>query len=295
MPTMIDHVVVVVRDLDAASADAARAGFTVTPGGEHASGVTYNALIPFVDGSYVELIAFREPDQRQESQPHKWWPRLWKGEGLVDFALLSPDLATEAEEITRRGLSVPAPLENGRLRPDGERLAWRAVQTQETVGESGLPFIIEDVTPRSLRVATDEATTHRNGATGIAGVTVVVRDLDASNRSFAALLGADGTPSGSDAEKIRAGARFPVGSQWIELIQPAATDVGHQADDMVDDDTAAPDEDVLSRYLALYGNGPFEVILRTGDPRGEPPAPRAGEPLDPRLLHGARFRLAPAR
>lgn len=292
MPTMIDHVVVVIRDLDAASADAERAGFTVTPGGEHAGGTTHNALIPFADGSYVEMIAFREPDERQA---HKWWPRLWKGEGLVDFALLSPDLVAEAREIGQRGLNVPEPAENGRLRPDGARLAWRAVQTQETVGESGLPFIIEDVTPRSLRVPTDEsATTHRNGATGIAGVTVVVKDLDEAKSGFAALLGVDGTPSGADAEEIRAGARFAVGSQWIELIQPAATELNRAPDDTVDDATAAPNEDVLSRYLALYGNGPFEVVLRTGDSQGEPPAPRAGQPLDLRLLHGARFRLAQA-
>ena len=293
MPTMIDHVVVVVRDLDHASANAGKAGFTVTPGGEHAGGATHNALIPFADGSYVELIAFRDPDERQA---HKWWPRLWKGEGLVDFALLSPDLIAEAREIRERGLRIAEPVENGRLRPDGQRLDWRAVTTQETVGESGLPFLIEDVTPRSLRVPSEgRATTHRNGATGIAGVTVVVADLDEAGPRFARLLGTEGTPSGGDAEEIRTGALFPVGSQWIEVIQPAAVELGQGTDDMVDDDTAAPNENVLSRYLALYGHGPFEVILRTGDPRGEPPAPRAGEPLDPRLLHGARFRLAPSR
>ncbi len=290
MPTMIDHVVVVVRHLDGASADAERAGFTVTPGGEHAGGSTHNALIPFADGSYVEIIAFLEPDERQA---HRWWPRLWKGEGLVDFALLSPDLVAEAREIDGRGLRITEPAENGRLRPDGQRLDWRAVTTQETVGESGLPFVIEDVTPRSLRVPSDEAATrHRNGATGIAGVTVVVADLEDARGRFGRLLGAEGEQSGGDAEEIRAGARFPVGSQWIELIQPTALELGRSSDDLVDDDTAAPNEDVLSRSLAIFGHGPFEVILRTGEPHGEAPGPRAGEPIDSRLMHGARFRLA---
>lgn len=283
MPTMIDHVVVVVRDLETASADAERAGFTVTPGGEHAGGATHNALIPFADGSYIEVIAFREPDERQA---HKWWPRLWKGEGLVDFALLSSDLATEADAIAARGLDVPPPADNGRLRLDGERLEWRAVQTQETVGESGLPFIIEDITPRALRVSTEAtATTHRNGTTGIAGVSVVVADLGASRLLFGQLLGTKGVPSGGDSDGIRGGVRFPIGSQWIELIEPAG---------VVADDTAAPNEALLARYLALYGNGPFEVVLRTGDPDAVAPAPRSGEPIDTRLMHRARFRLAPA-
>jgi catechol 2,3-dioxygenase-like lactoylglutathione lyase family enzyme len=288
MPTMIDHVVVVVRDLDAASIDAEQAGFTVTPGGEHAGGATHNALIPFADGSYIEVIAFRDPDERQT---HKWWPRLWKGEGLVDFALLSSDLEAEAKEITARGLLVPPPADNGRLRPDGERLEWRAIQTQETVGESGLPFVIQDVTPRSLRVSTDaSATTHRNGATGIARVTVVVGDIDAAARSFRALLGVDGRPSGEHAAGIRSGQpgiRFAVGPQWIELIQSA----GDQPDDLNADDTAEPN---LSRYHALYGNSPFEVILRTGDSSATVSAPRSGTLIDTRLLHGAHFRLTPA-
>ena len=289
MPTLIDHVVVVVRDLDTAIADAGRAGFTVLPGGEHAGGATHNALIAFADGSYVELIAFREPD---EPQAHKWWPRLAKGEGLVDFALLSSDLAIEAQQINDRGLQVPAPTPNGRLRPDGERLEWRAVQTQRIVGESGLPFIIEDVTPRVLRVATDVASiTHPNGVTGIAGVTVVVEELATAGPSFAALLGVDGTTSDSDAEGVRAGVRFPIGTQWIEIIEPAAADEAREIDDVIDDVTT-PHATVLSHYLARYGHGPFEAILRTGDPHADPPDPRTGELLDTGLMHGARFRLA---
>ena len=39
------------------------------------------------------------------------------------------------------------------------------------------------------------------------------------------------------------------------------------------------------------GDGPFEVILRTDDPRAPAPAPRSGDPIDTHLLHGARFRL----
>ena len=82
----IDHIVIAVRDLAAASDDYARLGFTVTPGGEHTGGATHNALISFADGAYFELIAFKEPDRPQD---HKWWAKQAKGEGTVDFALRS--------------------------------------------------------------------------------------------------------------------------------------------------------------------------------------------------------------
>lgn len=287
MPTMIDHVVVVVDDLDQAVADAAKAGFTVTPGGQHAGGVTHNALIPFADSSYVELIAFLKPEQ---GAAHKWWPHLQKGEGLVDFALLSSGLATEGRAINRRGLPVAEPAENGRLRPDGERLAWRAIQTQETIGEFGLPFLIEDVTPRELRVPGEpHRTTHENGATGIAGVTVVVGDLNASAQQFADVLGEAGEPERTDAEEVYAARLFPLDTQWIELIEPNEVEIGAGQREMIDDDPTSPDRDVVARSLELFGAGPFEVSLRT---RNGAVGPRDGEVIDPALMHGARFRIA---
>lgn len=285
MPTRIDHVVVVVQDLDRATADAAKAGFTVTPGGQHAGGFTHNALIPFADGSYVELIAFLKP------QPaHKWWPHLQKAEGLVDFALLSDDLIAEAQAINERGLAVETPAENGRLRPDGERLAWRAVQTQTEIGESGLPFLIEDVTARDLRVPGEQQqTTHANGATGIAGVTVIVPDIQTGVTRFASLLGAHPEPEQTGAEEVHAAALFPLGGQWIELIEPNEVELGADQREMIDDDPTDPNADVVSRSLEFFGAGPFEVSLRAG---AGPVGPRQGELLDPVLMHGARFRLA---
>ena len=61
MITGIDHIVILVADLDRAQAEYAAAGFTVVPGGEHAGGLTHNALVAFADGTYLELLAFRRP------------------------------------------------------------------------------------------------------------------------------------------------------------------------------------------------------------------------------------------
>src|SRR5918998_5896519 len=69
-PVELDHFVIVVADLDRAIEDYAALGFTVTPGGVHADGRTHNALVPFADGTYLELIAFRAG---VDAPDHHWW------------------------------------------------------------------------------------------------------------------------------------------------------------------------------------------------------------------------------
>ena len=54
--TMLDHLVILVRDVDRAVRDYEGLGFAVTPGCEHAGGPTRNALTPFKDGSYLESL-----------------------------------------------------------------------------------------------------------------------------------------------------------------------------------------------------------------------------------------------
>jgi catechol 2,3-dioxygenase-like lactoylglutathione lyase family enzyme len=151
----IDHIVIAVRDLAAASEDYARLGFTVTAGGEHTGGATHNALISFADGAYFELIAFREPDRPQE---HKWWARFAKGEGTVDFALRSESVDFEGDRLKQAGIEIDGPHDGGRVRPDGQRIAWRNLGLAAT--GTALPFMIEDVTTRDLRVPTGAAAEH---------------------------------------------------------------------------------------------------------------------------------------
>jgi catechol 2,3-dioxygenase-like lactoylglutathione lyase family enzyme len=160
---MLDHVVYVARDLAASIDDYTRQGFTVTPGGEHAGGVTHNALVCFADGSYLELVAFRRPDPT-----HRWWRHAATG-GFADFALLSDDLADDLS--TLKDLVVREPAEGGRTRPDGVSLRWRAAFLR-----APLPFLIEDLTPRNLRVPGGDAARHTNGVTGVATLVVAARD-----------------------------------------------------------------------------------------------------------------------
>jgi hypothetical protein len=281
MPTQIDHVVVVTRHLDEAIDGAQRAGFTVVPGGEHAGGQSHNALIAFRDGTYVELFAFIDPE-RQSAQA--LWTRLWQGSGLADFALLSASLDDELAAISERGVRYPDATDLGRLRPDGERLAWRmsVPSDSQTASGHGWPFLIEDTTPRSLRVPFGEhECTHANGAAGISGVILLVPNLTEGRAEFSAILDAEGGQEALDIPGIAAAHRFPVGnavSQWLLVAEPDH-EVGHGSD------LAS----VPERYVQKYGPGPFAVCLTRED--GSEARPGTGALLDLDQLSGARFYL----
>jgi hypothetical protein len=177
MLRQLDHVVFVARDLQAAIDDHRRRGFTVTPGGEHVNGVTHNALVPFADGSYLELIGFRDL-QRAHANP--WWKVAADGGGFAAFALLSDDLAADAAALGE--LVMSGPQEGGRTRPDGVELRWRTAALK-----APLPFVIEDLTARELRVPGGAAAEHANGAIGIASVAVGAVDVGDAEWRYAAL------------------------------------------------------------------------------------------------------------
>lgn len=260
MVQAIDHVVVAVRDLAQASENYRQAGFTVTPGGEHTGGATHNALISFADGAYFELIAFTEPDRPQE---HRWWQKFTNGEGTVDVALLSENLSAEAERLRQTGIAVDGPHDGGRQRPDGIDIAWKMLDI--TSDDAPLPFVIEDVTARELRVPPGDATRHQNGATGIAGVTVLVSDLDRASAVYESFLGTPGEETTPAIDGAKRGRRFTFGQHWIELIEPDAGAAALQAH-------------IRDRDIA-----PYEVVLAGGTERGRL------LPLD--LAHAARIRV----
>lgn len=204
MAFSLDHVVIAVAELEAAVADYRALGFTVYPGGVHHGGVSHNALVIFADGSYFELIAYRQaaPDVR-------WWQVLsTSGEGFVDFALLPDNTVHDIAVARERGLDLDGPFAGGRLRPDGARLDWQIVRPKT----ADLPFWCGDVTPRELRVPEGDMRVHPNGATGIASIKVAVRDVATSAARYAALPGA----------AAEEGGRVTIGPVSFALVADAA-------------------------------------------------------------------------
>ncbi len=272
-----DHAVILVDDLDRGVADYRDLGFTVTPGGTHAGGVTRNALVAFQDGAYLELLSFAgrlgwslpwlrrlglsgRAAGNREGMDRRFLQRAAAGEGLIDFALRPPEIAADLARACSAGLEAEGPLPGGRLRPDGEEVAW---QTGMLTARD-LPFLCADVTPHELRVPGGEAREHANGVTGVAGVVVAVRDLDASSARYRALLGVDPVLEPDAALSSSRSCVFPIEGAEIALASPGG------ADDPV-------------RARLRSGEGPCALRLRcTGPPAS----------LDSDRTHGARLELA---
>jgi len=176
----LDHVVVMVDDLSKSIEQYSAQGFTVTPGGEH----THD------DEIYLELLAFKVA----HATPHRW-ERYRAFPGVIDYCLGHPALSEAVRAINARGLPYLAGVETGRLRPDGVELRWRSSHLADQ--DRGLPFLIEDVTPRSLRVPGGPAARHANGAIGVAQLEVLVPNLACARSDFSALLGSEGRTDGS--------------------------------------------------------------------------------------------------
>lgn len=262
----IDHLVIISPDLQKSTADAAQAGFTVVTGGTHKDGNTHNALIAFQDGSYIELIA---PTNGIEGKSHRWFPRLAKGEGLVDLCLASNDLEADTARIREHGRHYTEPDENGRQRPDGVELRWKGSMPPGAVGETGWPFLIEDISPREHRVSTNpDETTHANGALGIAGVTILTHDLTTTTGDFAAIIGRDANTMTSPMDESPLAALITFEHSWLMLTHPTAG--------------------AAVQHLEKFGPGPFAATLRTHD---GPITPGTGRAIPPELLSGASFEL----
>jgi hypothetical protein len=262
MMTGIDHVVILVRELDLAMDDYGRLGFTVERGGTHPGG-THNALIAFADGAYLELIAFENPEQPSF---HPWYDALRLGEGLVAFALGASDLAAGAAALRGRGLAIDGPADGSRLRPDGVALAWRTAGVGTGPRGRQRPFLIEDVTPRSLRVASGPLARHANSVVSLVDVTLAVVDLARATADLAALLETP-VPDATEVDGARQ-VRFATPRGAIILAQPTG-----------------PDE-ALAAAVTARGDHLYAATLGTMRQGGEPA-------FNADLAHGANLRFVP--
>src|SRR5262245_37049683 len=200
----LDHVVVVVPTLAEGTARFTGAGFTVTPGGSHDAIPTENALVGFADGTYLELLATRDPALREElrgSRGGAGWERHLKGvsavarrflpvlagpDGVADWVMASRSLGRAAAALRALGVKASGPVRMARERTDGVRLEWELLLPESPLH----PFWIADRTPREQRVPGGDATRHANGATGVAAVRVHATVVPSAALELGEVLGA---------------------------------------------------------------------------------------------------------
>jgi hypothetical protein len=219
----------------------ASVGLVTDYGGPHAS-VTHMALLGFEDGSYLELIAPQKPGAVEGSG----WAKMMAGDtGACAWAVGSNDIKTEASRLKNLGIEIEGPTPGSRKRPDGKVIEWETARIGPGTPGATLPFMIQDKTPRGLRVQ-PSASVKGSGLTGIEGVVLGVKDMAAAIALFRSAYGWP-SPVLEDHKEFGAKMAYFPGTPVM---------------------LAAPLEEGswLTRRLQDFGESPVAYLLGTTDP-----------------------------
>jgi len=182
MPRGIDHLVIAVRDLDAARAAYRRLGFTLTPEARHPFG-TKNSLIQ-LEGAFLELVAIANPVLIPEPTPQRFsfaaFNRdfLARHEGLSMLVLKSRDANLDHVAFATSGLPTFEPIrfERAARAPDGSERTVAFTMTftlDRRLGDAGF-FTCQHHYPENFW--RPEYQRHANTARRIEAAVMVARD-----------------------------------------------------------------------------------------------------------------------
>lgn len=183
----IDHVVLLVRDLDRARDTWTRLGFALTPRGYHTLG-SQNHCIVF-ERDYLELLAVPKPHPAMQY----FSDFLAGGEGLGAIAFATGDANAAQAELSAAGVAADPPLDFSRPveLPGGARdAAFRIVQLSPADTPGCRTFLCQHFNPDL--VWRPEYKEHAVGALGIAALGVVVDEPKSAASGYAKML--DATP-----------------------------------------------------------------------------------------------------
>lgn len=232
MSVSIDHLVISVNDLQAATETFRTAGFTTNYGGKHADGITENALVILGDGAYLELIALTEGSTLEQAT---FKALVRPTEGYTGYALITADLTETVHRMSNAGIEVAGIRGGSRHRPDGELLKWRMTR----IGEHMSPFMIQDVTSRDLRVpTTPDNIEHPNGVTGVRDIKILVSEFAKMVDAYQAIT--DIVPQVTEQEAV-----FMLNNNSITLTKPQ--------------------DETQRAYVTTFGAVPYAVTFASND------------------------------
>ncbi|MFO7272039.1 VOC family protein [Sphaerobacter thermophilus] len=241
MISRFDHVIIGVRDLEAASERYRALGFEVNPGGRHTGLGTANAIIRFgVD--YIELLTIADPEEAERAggSSKVLLDLLQDRPGaLAGYALATADIEEDAERLKQGGLAAVGPFAMERLRPDGRLLSWRLLVPEGVSWRRPWPFLIQWDQSDEQRLSWEQPGSHPNGATTVLGVSVVVASLEDAVELYRDKLGLEPRVEGDRAT-------IAVGGFQITLL-PASADAA------------------AAQTLSEIGEGPVEAVIGVQD------------------------------
>ncbi len=199
--TGIDHVLLAVQNLDAAQMGWRRLGFATSPRGKHLGRGTGNCCLMF-EHDYIELFGIIGP----EPASPEYVAFLAEREGPMKLAWATQDGAEAAAALAKLGLHPAPPRDLSRQLelPEGTavpRFSIVALPPEDTPGLTS--FLCAHLTPELMRRRAWLA--HPNGATGLAGITVVVEDTAPLVAPYEQLFGAGSVATTDDVVTLRVG------------------------------------------------------------------------------------------
>jgi len=221
----IDHVMIVVPEIEAAGKLYQRLGFDVQPRGIHSHMGTANHLM-ILDGDYIELLGVLKPDPL--NAPYK--KIADEGGALANIALQTDGADLAHDAWTKAGLAPEPIIEFSRgveIAGTMEKAEFRIVRLPHGARPGVGLFVCDQRTPQF--VYRKEWMNHPNGALHLTGVTVVADDPSAHEAAAAKVFGAAAIAKDKDgftAKLSRAPIRYVPRSQFAARfggLQPART------------------------------------------------------------------------
>src|SRR5580658_441010 len=114
----VDHVGVLVRDMEQAQRDYEKLGFVVGKGG-HFPGGEFNSIMPFQDDSYIELLSVSDTTSTKRGMAAHIAEFLKTHEGAVFLGIDVSSAAAAADYLTAQGFDATRPIP-GAVMKDGE-------------------------------------------------------------------------------------------------------------------------------------------------------------------------------
>jgi hypothetical protein len=193
----IDHLVLCVRDLEAARAAYARMGFTLTPPALHPWG-TANRLVQ-LQGNFIELLTVADPVRMAPPKQGEFAfgpfnkAFLEKREGFSMLVFASDDARRDQAEFAKSGLQTYAPFDFSRQAklPGGEEVTvgfTLSFVTDNRMPDAGF-FVCQQHAPQHFWKP--EYQSHANGAVAVAEAIMVADEPDSLGGLFAGLQGND--------------------------------------------------------------------------------------------------------
>ncbi|MGE0716876.1 MAG: VOC family protein [Alphaproteobacteria bacterium] len=219
----IDHVIVLVRDLDAAREDYARLGFTISPRGTHSAHMGTGNHTIMLERDYFEVLGVLAPTDANA----RWREFLDRREGMSGVALKTDDAAAAAAEMRAIGVAAADPVHFSRPvdLPGGGKsaAAFNTTQFPPDATPGGRMFCCQHLTMPATWIPS--LMTHANTAYGLAEVLLATDDPAGTAAAYARIFDRGTAP-------VAGGVAVATGNTPLVLLTPAALKARYPGTDL---------------------------------------------------------------